>query len=88
MGNNRIPHQSYGGGDGGGMEARVAVLETKMEHIKEGLDKLSDVPVRLAKLEVKVDHLPSKSFVVTAALGTIGGVVTLLGLLQHLGILK
>ena len=80
----------FGGGDGGtsgGMEARLAKLEAHMEHVLEALRKLAPLPERLATLDERVDHLPGKGFVVTAAMGTIAGVVALMGLLQHLGFL-
>lgn len=78
-------------GEGGGrfdpMEPRVAKLEAHMEHVRAELAKLSTMPVEIATVKERVSHLPSKGFVVTAAVSTVGGVVALLGLLQKLGIL-
>jgi hypothetical protein len=78
-----------GDGDGtsGGMEARIAKLEADMEHVKKSIDRLVDVPTKLAVLEERVSHLPGKGFIVTAAIATIGGVTALMGLLQHLGLM-
>jgi len=61
-----------------GMEARVAKLEAHMEHVRSELAKLAQMPTDLAVLRNRVDHLPSKSFIVTAvtgATGLIGAVV-------------
>jgi hypothetical protein len=42
------------------MESRVARLESDMEHVKKGLDRLADVPAQLATLTERVSHLPTK----------------------------
>ena len=56
-----------GGGTSDGMEARVVKLEAGVEALHRDVTDLradmKDVRDRLAKLEVKVDHLPSKGFV-------------------------
>lgn len=61
-----------GGGHMGGMEARVAKLEAGVEHLGKDVSNLSsdmrDVRDRLRALEVKVEHLPSKGFIVSALL--------------------
>lgn len=72
-----------GGGTFDGMEPRIARLEAHMEHVQADLVVLKTdmgaVKDRLARLEVKVDHLPSKGFIVTALiamLAVIGALVT------------
>ena len=77
------------GGDGtfNGMEPRVAKLEAHMEHVRTELAKLADVPVDLAILKTKVEHLPGKGFIVSAAGTTIVMITGLLVLLQRLGVL-
>jgi hypothetical protein len=60
-----------GGGTSGGMEERVAKLEAHLEHMRQDLSALRPVPERLRALEVRVDHLPSKGFIVTASALTI-----------------
>ena len=74
-------------GSGGEMEPRIARLEAHMENVRGELVKLATVPVDLAIVKTRVEHLPGKGFVVTAALATVAGVSGLIGLLQHLGIL-
>ncbi|MBO9580304.1 MAG: hypothetical protein J7498_05385 [Sphingobium sp.] len=55
-----------GGGPGGpGMEARVAVLEAEVKHIRADLDKLIGLPVEVAEIKVKVDNLPTKDWIDT-----------------------
>jgi len=81
--------------NGGGMEARIAVLEAHVEHIRGDLAKLSGVPVEigglktdLAVLQNRVDHLPSKGFVATSAIGTVTALTAILILLAKLHILS
>lgn len=52
----------HGGGDGtsGGMEARVAVLEAHVEHIRADLAKLSGLPGELASLRGDVSTMGAK----------------------------
>lgn len=64
------------------MEERLAVLETHMAHVREDVSALrigsSDVRERLSALEVRVEHLPSKGFIVSAlllALAVITGLI-------------
>ncbi|MFG1331136.1 hypothetical protein V5F41_07760 [Xanthobacter autotrophicus] len=51
------------------MEARVAKLEADVEYIKRDVSQLAgdmrDVRERMTRLETRVDHLPSKGFIVT-----------------------
>lgn len=60
-----------GGGSSGDMEPRIARLEAHMEHVRAELAKLGSMPVQLAELKVRVDHLPTKGFIVTATITTI-----------------
>ncbi len=76
-----------GHGNGGAMEPRIAKLEAHMEHVRAELAKLAAVPVDIATLKTKVEHLPGKGFVVTSAITTVAAVTGLLVLLQRLGIL-
>lgn len=61
---------SGGGGTSDGMEGRIAKLEAHMETVRSDIGSLKadvrDVRDRMTRLETKVDHLPSKGFVVTA----------------------
>lgn len=73
------------------MEVKVAKLEAHVETIRADLGSLKtdmrDIRDRMKGLEVKVDHLPSKGFIVTAtvtALALIGALVTLAPKLQAL----
>jgi len=67
------------GGGGGGtydsMEPRIAKLEAHMEHANKQLDKLSDVPAILARIEERLNHTPTK----IEALGYLGGAIVLAG---------
>lgn len=82
-----------GGGDGGmsGLESRVASLEAYTDTIRTDVGAIKpdmrDVRDRMAKLEVKVDHLPSKNYinnVVVAAIVLIGAFITFQGQIQTL----
>ena len=73
--------------NGPGMEAHIAKLEAHMEHVRDDLTKLAGLHVDMAALKTKVDHLPGKGCVVTAAVSTIGGVAALMKLLQVIGVL-
>lgn len=77
-----------GNGTSGGMEARLARLESDVEHIKKAVDKIDrgQEDVRKAVSELKVDfgkfderskHFPSKGFIfgVSAALLGAGSAV-------------
>ncbi len=54
------------------MEARVAKLEATIEHMHSDLSQvksdLRDVRDRVPVVEVKIDHLPSKGFIVGCVL--------------------
>jgi hypothetical protein len=59
-----------GGGDNSGdMEARIAKLEAHVEHILSAVSKLEDLPTKVAVLEERVSHLPTKGWMMTALLG-------------------
>lgn len=60
-----------GGGTSDGMEPRIAKLEAHMEHVRAELGKLAPVPERLRAVEVRIDHLPTKGFIVSASITTI-----------------
>lgn len=66
----RLP-SGGGGGNSGDVEPRIARLEAHMEHVRAELAKLGSMPVQLAELKVRVDHLPTKGFIVTATITTI-----------------
>ncbi|MCW5695033.1 MAG: hypothetical protein KIT48_21955 [Pseudolabrys sp.] len=62
----------------------MAKLQSDAEYLKRDLTEtradMKDVRDRMAKLEVRVDHLPSKGFivfVVTTALVIAGGLLTI-----------
>ena len=65
----QMPGSAGGGGGFDGLQARVAKIEAHLEHLRADLDKLRDVPVKLAVLEERVTHLPTKGWMV-ASLGT------------------
>ena len=87
------PLTNAGGGGGGDTEARLRVLETHVGYIKEQLtriettttstkDDMSELRIETARLSVKVDHLPSKGFIVSV---TMGGLALLGALIFALG---
>ena len=87
------PLQPPAGGGGGDTEARLRVLETHVGYIREQLtrietttnstkDDLSGLKIETARLSVKVDHLPSKGFIVSV---TMGGLALLGALIFALG---
>lgn len=69
------------------MEARIARLEAGMDFVKSELSKLSGLPVELARLTERVNHLPTKADVDAAVdraaartqrtVAVAGGLVTL-----------
>lgn len=83
----------HGGGDGtsGGMETRIARLESDMEHVKKTLDRvdtgLSDVRKTVGELKVefgrfdeRIKHLPTKAYMwgqAVAIVGALGAVIAL-----------
>jgi hypothetical protein len=67
----------------------LAKLQSDGEHLKRDLGEtrtdMKDVRDRMARLEVRVDHLPSKEFIATVvviALGIVGGLLTIAPKLQ------
>ena len=62
----------------GGMEARIAVLEAHVEHIRTDLARLAPLPMDVAVLKEKVVNLPTKMwmFKALAAMITASSVVT------------
>lgn len=84
---NKRPGINPGGGGGGmnGLEPRVAKLEAHMEHVLETTrstaSDMKNARERLATLEEKVDHLPSKEYIVKTVVGTgaVLGVLTIFG---------
>lgn len=80
--------QRRGGDDNGGsMEARLARLEAHVENMRGEISKLGPVPTDLAILKTRVDHLPSKGFIVSSAITTVAAIVGLLTLLSKFGLL-
>lgn len=78
-----------GGGNSGGMEPRIAKLEAGVEHLQNDMrdakldlktiqSEVAAVKERLAGLEVKVDHLPSKGFIVSSSLLALAVIAALL----------
>ena len=80
-----------GGGTSGGMEPRIAKLEAHMEHVLDELKKLAPVPERLARIEERVSHLPTKDELGSKLRNWVGGAVAFLSLVTvaakflHLG---
>ena len=90
--NHRQPLNSdRGGGTSGGMEARVARLESDMEHVKKSVadiaidmkavrSSISDVKVDLGRLDERLKHMPTKGFIFSVGLGllaAVGGIIAL-----------
>ncbi len=77
-----------GGGSSGGMEPRAAKLEASVERIVADVammrSDVSNARERLAALEVKVDHLPSKGFIVTVVAASLAIVAGLIGYAEQL----
>jgi outer membrane murein-binding lipoprotein Lpp len=73
------------------MLTEVAKLQSDGEYLKRDLNEtrsdMKDMRDRMARLEVRVDHLPSKGFIVTAiAIGVaiLSGVATVAPKIQSL----
>jgi hypothetical protein len=92
------PLQTAGGGGGGDTEARLRVLETHVGYIKEQLTRieetttstkteLSELRIETARLSVKVDHLPSKGFIVSVTMGGLALLGALIFALGRIGLL-
>lgn len=69
-----------GGGTSGGMESRIARLESDMGHVKDTLKSLDtrsegvrkdvgEIKTDLATLKANVGHLPGKGFIFAVAAG-------------------
>ena len=72
-----------GGGTSGGMEGRIARLESDMGHVKDTLKSLDtrteslrkdvgEIKTDVATLKVRVEHLPGKGFIFAVATGLLG----------------
>lgn len=87
-----LPLKSDGGdGTSGGMEARVARLESDMEHVKKGVERLGggvydvrkalgEIKVTLAAIDERTKSLPSKwevFLILTGVLTAAGAIVGL-----------
>jgi hypothetical protein len=73
------------------MLTEIAKLQSDGEYIKRDLGEtrsdMKDIRDRMARLEVRVDHLPSKGFIVTViaiGVGILGGIATLAPKIQAL----
>ena len=70
------------------MEARVAKLEATIEHMRSDVSDLKtdarDLRDRMRAVEVKIDHLPSKGFIVVALLGALAVVGALIGYAEQI----
>lgn len=86
---------SHSGGGGDGMEPRLAKLEAHMENVRSEMaetksavsslvDRTTGVEIRLAGLEVKVDHLPSKGFIVTSVIAALALIAAMFGFQDQL----
>jgi len=90
------------GGDGtsGGMEARVARLESDMEHVKKSVSEIatdlkatrstiSDLKVDFGRFDERLKHMPTKGFIFAtsaAMIAAMGGLVALIvRFLPHAG---
>lgn len=92
---NRPLQSAGGGGTFDGMEARIAILETHVEHIREDIGDLKknvgslqkdviDIKVGLATLTERVNHLPSKGYIVTTSLGIVGAIGAIIAFQDHI----
>jgi hypothetical protein len=72
------------------MEARLRVLETRVDYIREQLARIeatvnstktemAELRIEEARLSVKVDHLPSKGFIVSAVITAVTLILAVLG---------
>lgn len=79
---------SGGGGTFDGMEPRVAKLEAMAEHMTADVGQLKadmrDVRDRAAVIDVKVDHLPGKGFIVASVVISLAIVAALVGFAQNI----
>ena len=56
-----------GGDDSGGMDGRITRIETRLDALSEAMTALRE---RLAKIEGKIDNLPSTWVMVTTIVGS------------------
>ena len=72
-----------GGGTSGGMEARVARLESDMEHVKKSVAEIAtdmkavrtsinDVKVDLGRFDERLKHMPTKGFIFATSAAIVG----------------
>jgi hypothetical protein len=65
------------------MEARVAKLEATIDHMRTDVSDLKrdarDLRDRMRAVEVKIDHLPSKGFIVSALMTALLAIGVLIG---------
>lgn len=84
-----------GGGTSGGMEARVARLESDMEHVKKSVadmatdvkavrTSLGDIKVDLGRFDERLKHMPTKGFIFAAAAGIVGSTSAIVALIVRL----
>ncbi len=73
------------------MLVELAKLQSDGEHLKRDLSEtradMKDIRDRMARLEVRVDHLPTKGFIITAlgiGVAIVGGITTLAPKIQSL----
>lgn len=70
------------------MEPRIARLEAHTDHLLKGTEELKadmrNVRDRLAAIEVRVDHLPSKGFIVTVVLAALAVIGAMIGFQESL----
>ena len=94
------PELKGGGGDGtfDGMEPRIAKLEASMEYVQRDISLLqTDVRAiqsdlggaggirdRVARIEERIAHLPSKGFIVTTTLATLAIVAAVVVFQSHI----
>jgi outer membrane murein-binding lipoprotein Lpp len=80
-----------GGGTSGGMEARVARLESDMEHVKKSVadiamdvkavrTSLGDVKVELGRFDERLKTMPTKGFILTASAAIVAATSGIIGL--------
>ena len=93
---NRPPLKSDGGGGtSGGMEARIARLESDMEHVKKSVAdiatdmkavraSINDVKVDLGRFDERLKHMPSKGFIFATSAAIVGATSAIVALIVRL----